>query len=140
MDTAPNPIVDEINTPSNHQSPSTLNSLSRTEDAPPQKPSPNTHHPTQPTNPLDIPSSAGGGTDSNQFSDPSSLARHLNQDTAPFYSTGPGTSFSIPSPSAWDFSNSQAGVPSPGNITSGPTDSYAEAQFAQFILDTTWRG
>jgi len=143
MDAAPNFMLnDDSNTPSNHQSPSTLNSISRTEDPPPQKLSPsNTDHTTQiPINALNVPSCIGGGTDPSQFSDPSSLARHLNQDTTSFYPTGPGMSFSMPSPSAWDFPNSQANVSSPENVTSGPTDSYAEAQLAQFILDTTWRG
>lgn len=144
MDAAPNVILNDDNrTPSNHQSPSTLNSLSNTSYSRTEKPSPQrsqqpspsntTQLPTQaPMNPLHIPPT-GGVTDPSQFGDPSSLARQLNPDTASsFFSTEPGTSFSIPSPSAWNFSNSQAAA-------SGTGDFSSEAQMAQFILDTTWQ-
>lgn len=162
----PGPIIDMGGAPnfnlgntnnnlsSDHPSPSTIDSSSNTSYQRTSHPSlqksqqqPST---TQvPLNPLDISSAtsggSGGNTDPNQFNDPSSLARQLssNHQETPFYSTGADTtSFSISSPSAWDFSNPQAqsqpSVSNPGGMTPGTTAPFSEAQLAQILSATSW--
>lgn len=157
MDGAPNFSLGNTNNnlPSDHPSPSTIDSSSntsyqRTSHPSPQKSQQQPSTTQVPLNPMDISSAAatatgGGNTDPNQFNDPSSLARQLSSHhpETPFYSTGAdATSFSISSPSAWDFTNppaqAQSSVPNPGGMTPGTTAPFSEAQLAQFLSATSW--
>ena len=139
--------------PSDHPTPSTIDSSSntsyqRTGHPSPQKSQQQPSTTQAPLNPLGISSTAaaatdGGNTDPNQFNDPSSLARQLssNHPVAPFYSTGADTtSFSISSPSTWDFTNPPAQVPvsNPGGMAPGTTGPFSEAQLAQILSATSW--
>ena len=162
MNGAPNFSLGSINSnpPSDHSTLSTIDSSSnisyqRTGHPSPQKSQQQSSTTQVPLNPLDISSAAaataaatgGGNTDPNQFNDPSSLARQLssNHPETPFYTTGAdNTSFSISSPSTWDFSNpqaqaqTQASVPNPGGMTPGTTVPFSEAQLAQILSATNW--
>ena len=156
MDGAPNFNLNN-KPPSDHPSPSTIDSSSntsyqRTGHPSPQKPLQQESTTQASLNPLDISSAAatatgGGNTDPNQFNDPSSLARQLssNHTETPFYSTGADTtSFSISSPSAWDFTNpeaqaqAQSSVSNPGGMTPGTMAPFSEAQLAQILSATSW--
>lgn len=155
MDGAPNFNLGNTNNkpPSDHPTPSTIDSSSntsyqRTGHPSPQKSQQQPSTTQAPLNPLGISSTAaaatdGGNTDPNQFNDPSSLARQLssNHPVAPFYSTGADTtSFSISSPSTWDFTNPPAQVPvsNPGGMAPGTTGPFSEAQLAQILSATSW--
>lgn len=56
----------------------------------------------------------------------------------PFFTTGPDTSFAMPSPPNWDFSTSQPFAPSPGNMTPGTAGPFNEAQLEQLVSANNW--
>lgn len=140
-------------TPSDHPTPSTLNSSSnasypRTD--PPISQQPPSTAPTAaaaatttttqaqtPISPLGISSSA---TATGSNSGPSSIAGQLyeNNPGTPFYTGGFETSFTMPSPPTWDFATTQANVSSPGNMALGTAGPFNEAQLEQLLSGTNW--
>lgn len=151
MDLAPNPIVnDKSNTPSDHPTPSTLNSSSNTfysradHHPPPQQsqhPSSTTtatnHSIQAPVDPLSIPSTGGSGPHRNQFNNSPPVAGQfsVNTEVPPFYNPGTPTSFPMPSPSTWHFSTSQVPATSPGNMTPGFLN---DSHLAQLLSSNNW--
>lgn len=151
-------------TPSDQPSPAALNCLSGTSYPGPQQPFPTaattTTTQTQPqartqtqtqtsSNQLDIPPSASttgtdpcNGADPCQTSGQSSVSAngqfYRNNPETPFLTTGPESSFTMPSPPNWDFSTSQPFVPSPGNVASGISGPFNEAQLEQLVSSNNW--
>lgn len=155
MDGAPNFNLGNANNypPSDHTSPSTIDSSSntsyqRTDHPSPQKSQQQASTTQASFNPLDTSSAATtSNTDPNQFNDLSSFATQLssNHPETPFYSTGADTtSFSISSPSAWDLTNpqtqaqAQPSVSNPGGMAPGTTGPFSETQLAQILSATSW--
>lgn len=146
-------------TPSDHPTPSTLDSSSSASyprPGPPISQQPSSTIPTAanttttttttaqaqaPINPLGLGISSPATITGNN-SGPSSIAGQLYQNnpgTAPFYpGGGPEASFTMPSPPTWDFTTTQANMSSPGNMTPGTTGPFNESQLEQLLSGANW--
>lgn len=138
-------------TPSDQPSPAAaLNPLSGTSYAGPQQPFPTAATTTQthtPIDQLDIHPSAStsdpkNATDPSQISGQPSVSvnGHLYRDNpeTPFFTTATENSFTMPSPSSWDFSTSQPFAASPDNMAQGTAAPLDDAQLEQLVSANNW--